>query len=803
MKILSPALGSSLIALGVSPVRLGVSVKHPGQVQREAESVLEPSRGRLVREIARRAQRDGLRLFVRTALLVVSALVGSAQAQTQAWKPAPGPLFTRWAKDVTPDRVHPEYPRPQLVRQQWLNLNGLWEMAFAKPSDVVPVGKRLPERILVPFPVESALSGVMKPAERVWYRRMFHLPDAWRQGRVLLHFQAVDWETTVYVNGRELGTHRGGYDAFSFDITDALQDGPEQELIVKVYDPTNQGSQPRGKQVLKPGGIWYTASTGIWQTVWMEPVPAAHIAAIVLVPDVDQSCLRLTVKGAGTSPRHTIHAVASDAGEEVGTVSGNVGSELRLPIPKAKLRLWSPSQPHLYDLRLALKDGERIVDEATSYFGMRKIDLAKDERGFVRMRLNGEFLFQIGPLDQGFWPDGLYTAPTDEALRYDIEAARRLGFNMARKHVKIEPLRWYYWCDRLGYLVWQDMPSADNKTPEAKKQFELELTRMVEGLRNHPSIVMWIVFNEGWGQHDTERYVEHVKRLDPSRLVNNASGWTDKQVGDVHDIHAYPGPAAPEPSANRASVLGEFGGLGLGVDGHTWAKKTWGYRGMANAQELTSRYCTLLRNVWALSHSRGLSAAVYTQITDVETECNGLLTYDRAVIKIDLVRAAAANQGRVPRVHVVLPTSQAEGFSWRYTFQNPGEGWFRPDFDDSSWQEGPAGFGMPKTPGAVVRTQWNTKDIWLRRSFQLAGVGGGQLWLSVHHDEDVEIYINGVLAASATGFTTSYEELPLTPQGRAALRPGRNVMAVHCKQTVGGQYIDVGIIRLAEAGQPQ
>lgn len=741
-------------------------------------------------------------LFV--AILTTTLLAPVAIARAEAWKPAKGPLMTRWAKDVAPDKVHPEYPRPQMVRQNWLNLNGLWQLAFGRPDDAVPAGKELTEKILVPFPVESALSGVMKPADRLWYRRTFEVPEAWRAGRVLLHFQAVDWETTVYVNGKELGVHRGGYDAFSFDVTDALKPNGPQELIVKVYDPTDRGNQPRGKQINKPHGIWYTPTTGIWQTVWLEPVPATRIDGLVLTPDVDASCLRVTVRCAGAAAGHSVRVVARDGAQEVGVVSGKPGTELKLAIPKDKLKLWSPTKPFLYDLAVALERGKTQVDEVTGYFGMRKIELAKDAKGFVRMRLNGEFLFQIGPLDQGFWPDGLYTAPTDEALRYDIEVAKKLGFNMARKHVKIEPDRWYYWCDKLGYLVWQDMPSANNATPESKKQYECELTRMVEGFRNHPSIIMWVVFNEGWGQHDTERYTAAVKKLDPSRLTNNASGWTDKKVGDVLDIHSYPGPAAPAPEAKRAGVLGEFGGLGLGVDGHTWTQKTWGYRGTTSSDDLTRSYVRLLRGVWGLSESHGLSAAIYTQITDVETECNGLLTYDRALIKVDLNRVAAANQGRVPKLMIVVPTSEskpAPGFVWRYTTTKPAEGWMQSAFDDSAWKQGQAGFGTPKTPGAVVRTRWDTSDIWLRRTVELPDLTGGDVCFSVHHDEDVEIYVNGVLAAKAARYTTRYEELPLTPEGRAALKPGKNVLAVHCRQTTGGQYIDVGLVRLVGDGR--
>ena len=724
----------------------------------------------------------------------------AAWSYAQPWKPARGPLATRWTAAVSPTNALPEYPRPQMVRPEWLNLNGLWELGFAAANDPVPVGRRLPQWVLVPYPVESALSGVMKHAERLWYRRTVEIPRAWKGRRVLLHFGAVDWEATVYVNGKELGTHRGGYDAFAFDITEALRTEGPQEIILRVFDPTDRGEQPRGKQVLKPGGIWYTSTTGIWQTVWLEPVPATRIDRLVLIPDVDASVLRLTVEGV-KAEGHTVQATALAEGREVARTKGPLGTPLALTIPRPALKLWSPASPFLYDLVVTLHDGTgRKVDEVASYFGMRKIDLARDPQGHMRMRLNNEFVFQIGPLDQGFWPDGLYTAPTDEALRFDVEVTRRLGFNATRKHVKVEPERWYYWCDRLGLLVWQDMPSANNRTPEGRLQFERELVRLIEGRRNHPAIVMWIPFNEGWGQHDTARYVALIKKLDPTRLVNNASGWTDAGVGDVHDIHAYPGPAAPKPEPNRAAVLGEFGGLGLGLEGHTWAAKHWGYRGTAGRDDLTRRYRSLLRGVHALRESQGLCGAIYTQITDVETECNGLLTYDRAVIKPDIDQVAAANQGRVPKLRVVLPASQDQGHPWRYTFQRPPGDWFRPDFDDSQWKEGPAGFGTQGTPGAVVRTEWKTPEIWLRRTVELPPIQGDPaLW--IHHDEDAEVYINGVLAGKAEGFTTAYEELLLGAEGRKALRPGKNVLAVHCKQTQGGQYIDLGLVELVGEGK--
>ena len=558
-------------------------------------------------------------------------------ALAEDWQPAAGPLKTRWAKDVSPTNALPEYPRPQMVRKDWLNLNGLWD---------IKLGDGTESKILVPFAIQSALSGVMKHADRVTYRRSFEIPKGWSGQKVLLHFGAVDWESTVFVNGKKIGVHRGGYDAFSFDITDALKGEGAQEITVDVFDPTDLGGQPRGKQKLKPGSIMYTATTGIWQTVWLEPVAPAHIESLKIVPDVDESCLRLTVFGSGS-----VEAVASEDGKVIAQVTGQAGSELKLSIPSPKL--WSPDSPHLYDLRVSLKSGEKTVDAVTSYFGMRKIALGKDDKGVTRKMLNGKPVFQVGPLDQGFWPDGIYTAPTDEALRFDIAETKRLGFNTTRKHVKVEPDRWYYWCDKLGLLVWQDMPCGnsytDKQQPIDKPQFKSELVNMVKNNWNHPSIIMWVVFNENQGQHDTEALVAEVKALDPSRLVNNASGNDDKNCGDVIDKHSYPGPESPKPEENRAAVLGEFGGLGLPVDGHTWTKKTWGYEGTKNIEDLTSAYEKLLGKSWELNATAGLSAVIYTQLTDVETECNGLLTYDREINKVIPERAAAANSGKLPK----------------------------------------------------------------------------------------------------------------------------------------------------------
>ena len=737
------------------------------------------------------SDRDLLGFLVGAALCLVWSFAAGA-ADPSPWHPASGRLMTRWAAEVNATNAHLEHPRPQLVRPDWLNLNGLWDYAITPPQEEYPT--HFDGRILVPFPVESALSGVMRRLDEkstLWYRTRFKVPSDWSGRHVRLHFGAVDWRTRVFINREDAGQHRGGYDGFSFDITAQLKWSGEEEILVAVWDPT-EGDQPRGKQSRKPEGIFYTPTSGIWQTVWLEPVPEICIDGLILMPDTH--ALHLSVPVNSFAESVSVEVVVLESGKEIGHARGQANKELSLPIPSP--RLWSPDDPFLYDLSVTLKGGDRVMDKVSSYFGMRKIALKKSEDGFTRMALNDQFTFQLGTLDQGFWPDGLYTSPTDEALRYDIEFLKTAGFNLVRKHVKVEPDRWYYWCDKLGLLVWQDMPSGNNTTPEGRTQFEAELQRMVEGRRNHPSIVAWVLFNEGWGQYDTERLVPWLKSLDPSRLVDNASGWTDKRVGDLIDGHSYPGPESSQPEMDRAAVIGEFGGLGLGLNGHTWSEKFWGYQRMADAEKLADGYTRLLEHVHTLHDSFGLSAAVYTQTTDVETECNGLLTYDRAVSKILPAVARAVNRGenRRPKPRVIVPNALHSRVGWRYVTEMPGTNWFKAGFDDSTWKEGLAGFGTQGTPGTMVRTAWKTADIWLRREFVLGHEDLTGAKIQVHHDEDAEIYFNGVLAAQLEGFSTDYFELEMKPQAAVTLKAGVNHLAVHCHQTGGGQYIDVGIV---------
>lgn len=726
--------------------------------------------------------------------MILSAPVAARAAEAPAGPTVKIPLKTRWAATVNSTNVWPEYPRPQLVRADWQNLNGLWDYAITESTTNQPA--KFTGKILVPFPVESSLSGVatnLDEQSQLWYWRSFAVPKEWQGRRVRLHFGAVDWRCQIWVNGRNVGQHQGGYDAFSFDITDALQWSGAEQISVCVTDPT-EGDQPRGKQSRKPEGIFYTANSGIWQTVWLEPVSVVAIDNLKAVPDVDASLLKLRVAVNSFSDTLRVQAVARVAGQEVASIAGKPNSDLLLNLPKP--HLWSPEDPFLYDLTVTLRDGDKVLDSVTSYFGMRKVSLHKDDQGFTQIALNNEFLFQVGTLDQGFWPDGIYTAPSDEALRSDIEFLKKAGFNLTRKHVKVEPDRWYYWCDKLGLLVWQDMPSGNNATGAGRRDFENELRCMVEGLQNHPSIIVWVLFNEGWGQYDTELLTEWLKKLDPSRLIDNASGWTDMRVGDLIDMHNYPGPNTPSPEPRRAAVLGETGGFGLIVTNHVWSSRYWGYVMMEDAEELASHYAQALKQVWRLHNLRGLSAVVYTQTSDVETECNGLLTYDRAIEKIDPAVLLAANRGGIlqsPK-KIVLANALFGWTVWKYTIEQPATNWFAAEFDASAWKEGAGGFGSTGTPGVFTNTSWETSDIWLRREFTLDTEDVARVTLQMFHDEDAEVFLNGVLAVAAPQFSTDYVSFEISTEARAALRVGRNIIAVHCHQSSGGQGIDVGIV---------
>ncbi|MDX1963280.1 MAG: glycoside hydrolase family 2 TIM barrel-domain containing protein [Pirellulales bacterium] len=752
---------------------------------------------------------------------MTTAVLYSMQAHAVDWHPAKGPLMTRWAEQVSAKAPLPEYPRPQLVRERWQNLNGLWEYAIL-PRAAVINAEQFPKayagQILVPFPIESALSGVMKsvqPDQSLWYRRSFTIPEKWRTDnqRLLLHFGAVDWHAVIFVNGHQAGEHRGGFNSFSFDITPLLKPTGENELVVVVTDPTDSTWIPRGKQVLKPGGIFYTAVTGIWQTVWLEPVPPHALDKLVLTPDIDAGTLEIRTLGSTPFENKQTRVKVYAGNQLAGTATAKNGEPLLVKI--ANPQLWSPDQPFLYDVVVTLHDAAtgQQLDEVRSYAGMRKVHVAPDQHGINRIFLNNTPLFQYGPLDQGWWPDGLYTAPTDEALKYDIEITKKYAMNMCRKHVKVEPARWYYWCDKLGLLVWQDMPSGDKsigpndpdieRSVESEQNFRQEWSGIIDQLRNHPSIVVWVPFNEGWGQFKTNELLAWTKSFDPTRLVDGPSGWTDRGAGDLHDMHNYPGPGMFPISKNRVSVLGEFGGLGLPLENHVWVndKANWGYRNFQTKEELNAAYEQLILKLRPLV-AAGLSAAVYTQTTDVEVEVNGLMTYDRAVLKISpeharLHKLLYADPGQT---RTVIPTSEQAPQTWRYTFTPPAEGWETAKFDDQQWASGPGGFGTQETPGAVVKTEWNGKQIWLRREIKLGPEPLSDLYLAIHHDEDATVYWNGQKIWHGTGWTTGYTLVPLSAEIAKQFQPGQTgVLAVTCQQTTGGQYIDVGLVQLQPA----
>ncbi|MDT8915883.1 LamG-like jellyroll fold domain-containing protein [Amycolatopsis sp. PS_44_ISF1] len=603
----------------------------------------------------RPARRPGRWATAAAALAVVLSGLSSAPATAAAdppqWHRLTPPLTTPWTNQVSPANALPDYPRPQQTRDRWQNLNGVWEFAKAQPGEAPPIGRPLGERILVPYPVESALSGIMRHETQMWYRRSFSVPGNWQVGgrgqRLLLHFQAVDYDATVYVNGKQVTHHTGGYDAFSVDVTDALTTARNQEIVVGVADPNDAGGQPLGKQ-RKPGdGIFYTPSSGIWQTVWIEPVTPAHIDHVDTTPDLAGNSVLVNAVVGGPA-RQRVEAIAYDHGRVVGWATGEAGKPLRLKLNRP--HLWTPDDPFLYDLRVSLSSG----DSVGSYFGMRSISVGKTADGKQRMLLNGKFVMQLGPLDQGFWPDGIYTAPTDAALKFDLEQEKALGFNMVRKHIKVEPDRWYYYADKLGLMVWQDMPAMKDDveaTPAAQVNFESELHRMIDQHRSFPSIVTWVPFNEGWGDYAVGRIADQVKAWDPTRLVDAESGVNccrsepDSGRGNLYDDHTYTGPGTPTPDATRAAVDGEYGGLGLKVAGHEFdASGSFAYEMEPDSATLTRRYGELQQRLLLAARQCGVSAGVYTQTTDVEKEVNGFFTYDRQVKKMDFAAVRAANQ---------------------------------------------------------------------------------------------------------------------------------------------------------------
>ena len=588
-----------------------------------------------------------------SAIALAVSLAGYAQ-----WKPAGDKIKTTWAEQIDPNNVLPEYPRPIMERKEWKNLNGLWEYAIRPTGTQQPAD--MDGQILVPFAVESSLSGVMKTLGKeneLWYSREFTVPSSWKGKNILLHFGAVDWQADVWVNGVKMGQHRGGYTPFSFDITPVLAKGKNQ-ITVKVWDPSDEGYQPRGKQVKHPDGIWYTPVSGIWQTVWMEPVSANHITRLKTTPDIDTKILIVEAHTATGNPSAVVSVVVSEGGKVVATGKAMQGQPVQLAIENA--RLWSPENPFLYDMKVTLTDNGKVIDEVNSYAAMRKYSIRQGADGITRLQLNNRNVFHFGPLDQGWWPDGLYTAPTDEALVYDIKKVKDFGYNMIRKHVKVEPARWYTHCDKLGVIVWQDMPNGDRgpewqsrqyfkgvemvHSAESEANYRREWKEIIDLLYSNPCVGVWVPFNECWGQFKTPDIAAWTKAYDPSRLVNPASGGNHYTCGDILDLHNYPGPDLYLYDPMRATVLGEYGGIGLVMKDHLWMPdRNWGYVKFNNPEEVTTEYIKYAEHLLQLI-PRGFSAGVYTQITDVEGEVNGLMTYDRKEIKVNEKKIREMNQ---------------------------------------------------------------------------------------------------------------------------------------------------------------
>ena len=743
--------------------------------------------------------------------------------QAQNWAPVPGQIMTNWANNVTPENVWKEYPRPQMVRTDWLNLNGLWDFEITE-RDTNKIAINYARKILVPFCVESALSGIKETItgkQQMIYRRFFSIPSHWNQKHLILHFEAVDYEAKVWVDGKYVGIHKGGYDHFQFDIAGFLNKDEKHEIKLVVWDPTNEGSQPIGKQALPAirNRTKYTATSGIWQTVWLEPTNEVAIESIKIIPNIDNGTISLQTKVVGATQGARIKIQAFDQGKEIASSIAAIGEPVSLQLNQPKL--WSPTNPFLYDFKLSLINDGKVVDEVSSYFGMRKISMGRDQEGYMRILLNNEIIYQLGPLDQGYWPDGILTPASDQALRYDIAYLKKIGANMDRMHMKVQPERWYYHCDQLGILVWQDMVSPtkfiDTKSNLNPSDFELEHNITVDQLYNHPSIIQWVLFNESWGQYDTERLTAALKAKDPTRLVINASGWHDKKVGDIRDFHDYtihPAVALVNKNDDRAMVLGEAGGIDLLIPGHLWTpdlkggtkiKTDWSIdfkKGIVkSSDELIEKYKILLDDLFQLK-KYGLNAVVYTQISDVEDEISGWMTYDRKVSKLpETTFAALHEQFFKPTMtgKFILPLSINEPQQWNYSFTAPSNDWIK-NTTIADFKLGEAPFGIESNNVHKVNTPWNTNSLFLNKEFTLSSVPS-KLSLIACNTGITEVYINGAYVMQFNNFLKNDPEVKisetiLSDEAMKLLKLGVNQLSLKFNFPSVGKpvyYYDFGI----------
>jgi ribosomal protein S17E len=760
----------------------------------------------------------------RTSIIfILVLLLEYSFIQAQNWAPVPGQIMTSWANDVTPENVWKEYPRPQMVRTDWLNLNGLWDFEITD-RDTNKIVINYARKILVPFCVESALSGIKETItgkQQMMYRRYFTVPSNWNQKHLILHFEAVDYETKLWVDGKYVGMHKGGYDHFQFDITGFLSKEQKHEIKLVVWDPTNEGSQPIGKQALPAirNVTKYTATSGIWQTVWLEPINDVAIESIKIIPNIDNGTISLQTKLVGATQGTRIKIQAFDQGKEIASSIAAIGEPVSLQLNQPKL--WSPANPFLYDLKLSLVKDGKVVDEVSSYFGMRKISMGRDHEGYMRILLNNAIIYQLGPLDQGYWPDGILTPASDQALRYDIAYLKKIGANMDRMHMKVQPERWYYHCDQLGILVWQDMVSPtkfiETKSNLNPSDFELEHNITVDQLYNHPSIIQWVLFNESWGQYDTERLTAALKAKDPTRLVINASGWHDKKVGDIRDFHDYtihPAIALVTKNDDRAMVLGEAGGFDLLIPGHLWTpdlktetkfKTDWKSdfkKGVVkSADELIEKYTILLDDLFQLK-KYGLNAVVYTQISDVEDEISGWMTYDRKVGKLpDTTFAALHQQFFKPTINgkYILPLSMNTAQQWNYRFTAPSNDWIK-NTTIADFKLGEAPFGIESNNAHKVNTTWNTNSLFLNKEFTLTALPS-KLSLVACNTGITDVYINGAYVMQFNNFLKNDPEVKiseslLSDKAMKLLKVGVNQLSLKFNFPSVGKpvyYYDFGI----------